>query len=90
MDGVWIFRGDGSTFPAAVFSSRSKAEEWIARHRLEGTLTLYPIDEPVYEWAMAHGYFKPTREDQTQAKFIQRFTSASQEHYHYRSDETSG
>ena len=89
MDGVWVFSGAGGAFPAAAFSSRAKAEEWIARHQLDGTLTLYPIDEPVYEWALTRGYFKPKREDQSGARFIQRFSSASQEHYHYESGRES-
>ncbi len=85
MGGVWVFNGIGGSFPAAVFSSRPKAEEWIAHNQLSGTLTLYPIDEPVYEWALVRGFFKPNREDQSGAKFIQQFSSASQEHYHYES-----
>ena len=83
MEAVWVFNGTHGTFPAAVFSSREKAEDWIIRRRLSGTLTRYPIDEPIYEWAIALGYFKPKREDQSCAAFIQRFSSASQEHYHY-------
>jgi hypothetical protein len=83
MQGVWVFNGVGGTFPAAVFSSRKKAEAWIALHRLSGTLTLYPIDEPDYEWAIDRGYFKPNRVDQSAAPFIQRFSPASQEHHHY-------
>jgi hypothetical protein len=83
MEAVWVFNGMDGTFPAAVFSSREKAEAWITCHRLSGTLTRYPIDEPIYEWAIARGYFKPMREYQSGAAFIQRFSSASQEHYHY-------
>ena len=83
MESVWVFNGVGATFPAAIFSDREKAEAWIARHGLSGTLTRYPIDEPIYEWAIVRGFFKPTREDQSGAAFIQRFSSASQEHYHY-------
>ena len=83
MDAVWVFNGTGGRFPAAVFASREKAEAWIAMHRLSGTLTRYPIDEPIYEWAICNGFFKPTREDQMRAAFIQRFSSASQEHFHY-------
>ena len=82
---VWVFNGDGGTCPSAVFSSRTKAEEWIARHRLDGMLTLYPVDEPIYEWAIAQGCFTPKREEQSSARFIQRFSSAYQEHYHYTS-----
>ncbi len=83
MEAVWVFSGERIPFPAAVFSSRERAEAWITRHTLSGTLTRYPIDEPIYEWAIARGYFKPKREDQSSAAFIQCFSSVSQEHYHY-------
>lgn len=83
MRSVWVFIGHGGTFPAAVFSDQAKADAWIARHRLSGTLTAYPVDEPIYEWAIERGFFEPKRPDQSQARFIQRFSSASLEHFHY-------
>ena len=89
MNGVWVFSGVGGTLPAAVFSSREKAERWIAQHRLDGTLTLYPVDEPIYEWAIARNIFVPKQEYQEEAKFIQSFSSASQEHFHYESGRMS-
>ncbi len=82
-DYVWVFNGDRARFPSAVFSSREKAEAWISAHALSGTLTRYPLDQGVYEWAMEQGYFTPTRERHTKATFIQSFSSAYQEHYHY-------
>lgn len=83
MASVWVFSGVGGTFPAAVFSDRAKANAWVARHRLSGVLTAYPVDEPIYDWAIARGVFEPKRPDQSQAQFIQRFSSASLEHDHY-------
>ena len=83
MDGVWVFLGERAIHPAAVFSSREKAEVWIAAHGLDGILTLYPVDEPIYEWAIARGIFRPKQPYQFEAKFIQRFSSASQDYYHY-------
>jgi len=80
---IWVFNGNKSNFPSGVFSNREVAEAWIGRYGLSGVLTKYPIDEGVYDWALANGTFKVKREDQTQAKFIQSFSSASQEHYHY-------
>jgi hypothetical protein len=80
---VWVFNGARSNFPSAVFNSRELAEEWISEHNLTGTLTRYPLDEGVYEWAVRRGYFTPKRNDQKTAEFIGRFSSASQEHYHY-------
>ena len=84
---VWVFNGNGARFPSAVFSSREKAEAWIAAHALSGTLTRYPIDQSVYDWAIEQGYFAPTGERHTTAAFIQNFSSAHQEHYHYEDGE---
>lgn len=80
---VWVFNGDKGRFPSAVFSSRARAEEWIATHALTGTLTEYPLDEGVYQWCLEKGYFKPKRPDQQTPEFIQNFSSASQQHEHY-------
>jgi hypothetical protein len=82
MEAVWVFNGGGG-FPAAVFSTREKAETWIAERCLSGVLTKYPVDVPVYDWAIACGAFKPKRADQSGPRFIGRFSSACQEHYHY-------
>lgn len=82
MEAVWVFNGGGN-FPSAVFSTRERAEVWIAERGLSGTLTRYPVDVPVYDWAVASGAFKPRRPDQSEPRFIGAFSSASQEHYHY-------
>jgi hypothetical protein len=89
MDTLWIFNGPGAQFPSGAFTSRQKAEEWIQQHRLSGALTAYPIDIGVYDWAIATGHFVPKRDDQRGPEFIQRFSSASQEHYHYENGRTS-
>jgi hypothetical protein len=82
VEAVWVFNG-GGTFPAAVFSTRERAEVWIAERRLSGTLTKYPVDISAYDWAVAANAFRPVRPDQSEPRFIGRFSSASQEHYHY-------
>ena len=83
MDFVWVFNGNGTSFPSGVFSRRETAEKWIASWRLSGILSKYPIDVGVYDWAIEQGFFRPKREYQKQPKFVERFSSASQEHYHY-------
>jgi hypothetical protein len=80
---VWVFNGSNSNFPGGVFSKREIAEEWIAKHKLSGVLTKYPVDEGIYDWSLANGTFKIKKEEQTNAEFIQRFSSAAQEHDHY-------
>jgi hypothetical protein len=78
---VWVFNGGGN-FPSGVFSSREKAEAWIAANRLSGCLTMYPLDQGAYEWAIETGSFKVRRDDQKTPKFIGKFASGYV-HYHY-------
>ena len=35
-DAVWVFNGSRGTFPSGDFSSREKAEAWIAANKLSG------------------------------------------------------
>lgn len=80
---MWVFHGSGGRFASAVFTTRDKAEAWIHQYDLTGVLTRYPVDQGVYNWATEKQLFRPTKSEQTEAEFIQRFTSGSQEHYHY-------
>ena len=84
---VWVFHGAGGRFASGVFTTREKAEAWINKHGLTGMLTRYPLDHGVYDWATEKQLFHPAKPEHTQAAFIQRFTSGSQEHYHYDPDE---
>lgn len=83
---IWVFNG-GSQFPGGLFTTVDKAEAWIARHKLSGVLTKYPLDEGCFDWAVrtgCHGMRDTTlsrnRED---PRFIGGFSSASQDHIHY-------
>ena len=81
---VWIFNGDGGRFPGGVFTSRIPAEEWIARHKLAGVLTAYPVDEGCFEWALRSDLITGrARERGNDPTFVGSFSSASQEHFHY-------
>jgi hypothetical protein len=80
---IWIFNGPKASFPSCVFTARETAEAWIREQGLSGMLTAYPVDCGTYQWAVGMGYFSPQREDQRSAEFIQQFSSASLEHYHY-------
>jgi hypothetical protein len=83
MNEVWVFNGEGGTFPAGVFVSKEDAEAWIKVNKLSGCLTKYPVGVSVYDWAIAEGYWTPKQEHQRQPQFIQQFSSAYLEHYHY-------
>jgi len=80
---VWVFNGSSGHFASAVFSSKENAEAWIAKKRLTGILTAYPLNIGIYDWAIQNGFFEPTEDKHKIPEFIQRFSSASQEHYHY-------
>ena len=87
MTTIWIFVGHhgerNAAFPSGAFSTFDHADKWIKDNKLSGTLTQYPVDIGVHDWAVANGFFKPKRSDQNSPEFIQRFTTASQQHYHY-------
>jgi hypothetical protein len=80
---VWVFTGPNARFPGGVFSSRDKAEAWIAQHKLTGLLTEYPLDSGAYDWAVHQGVFNPKRPDQTSSAFIGSFTSSRMAHAHF-------
>ncbi len=90
MNSVWIFNGSGRkfpNFPSAVFSTVELAEVWITKNSCNGVLTQYPLDRSVYDWAIDSGQFRPKNVEQQMPKFIESFSSASQEHYHYENGE---
>jgi len=66
---VWVFHGEGARFASGVFSSKELASAWIARHGLSGLLTVYPLDEGAYQWAVNSGNFVPKTPDQRTAEF---------------------
>lgn len=70
----------------APCSPREQAEGWINANGLQGTLTKYPVDVPVYDFAIQNGWFTQKSDRERSGEFIQRFSSASMEHYHYDGD----
>lgn len=80
---VWVFHGAKARFSSGVFSSLDKAADWIRKNKLSGLLTEYQLDESPYDWAIINNFFEVKRADQTESDFIQKFTSASQKHYHF-------
>ncbi len=82
---VWVFNGNQGNygFPSAVFSTKEFGENWIKNNKLSGTLSRYPIDIPLYEWAISNDYIKPMKEININPNTIANFTSSHIEHYHY-------
>jgi hypothetical protein len=81
--GMWVFHGEKSDFCTAIFTNKLLAEEWISKYSLTGNLTRMPINESIYDWAIKSDMFEPKKDYQKTATFIQQFTSAYLEHYHY-------
>ena len=84
---LWVFNGAFARFPCAVYTTRCNAEGDIKRFGMTGVLTKYPIDMTVFEWAINKDKFIPSEEQRTSPEFVQRFSSASLEHYHYENGE---
>ena len=57
LEAVWVFNGSGSHFPSGVFTTAEKAEAWILKRSLSGTLTLYHVDEGAYDWSIRNALF---------------------------------
>ncbi len=87
MNKVWIFHGVNSRFGNAVFTDINIAKAWIKKYKLSGIVTLYPLDISIYDWAIESGFFKPKEPKHLLPDFIEKFTSASQEHYHFENGE---
>ena len=84
---IWVFNGEKSAIPSAVFNQRQEAEVWIKSHELTGMLTKYPVGIPIFDWAIANNYFAPKNDLQQNARAIANFSSAYLEHYHYENGE---
>lgn len=80
---IWVFHGAGASLSSAVFSDIKNAEEWIEINKISGTLTKMPCDKSIYQWAIEYNFFHPKNDNQKTGKFIQKFSSAYLEHYHY-------
>jgi hypothetical protein len=82
---VWVFNGECGRFAGGVFTSRERAEEWIRARHLTGVLTAYPLDQGCFDWALGEklvtGRAVHRGDDPA---FVGSFTTASQEHYHYK------
>lgn len=83
MEYIWLFVAPFAGFPGGIFTSFEDAQAWISRHGLTGTLTLYPLNIGVYDWAVEQSLFVPRKPHEFTPEFIARFSSASMEHYHY-------
>ncbi|NID12894.1 DUF7710 domain-containing protein [Fibrivirga algicola] len=70
-------------FSSGVLDSKVLAAQWIAEHTRTGVLTEYPLNVGVYDWAVKLDYFVPKKDEPETPEYIGKFSSASQDHYHY-------
>lgn len=84
LSSVWVFHGNRADFCSAVFTSIQKAESWIEENQFSGVLTEYPLDISVYDWAIKSDFYKPKAGEEKPKNFIQNFSSAQQNHAHYK------
>lgn len=80
---VWIFHGDGARFASGVFRSRDEGIAWIAKLRLTGLLTEYPLGVGAYDDAVARGLFRPSRDHHSTPVHIAQFSPGRTEHIHF-------
>lgn len=83
METIWVFHGAQGRFTSGIFNSVNIAEEWIAKHKLTGMLTEYPLNKGVYDWAIENDFFEIRKDSQKDPLFIQGFTTGTQNHFHY-------
>jgi hypothetical protein len=83
MESVWVFNGIQSRFPSGIFSNKATAEGWINKHSLTGTLTEYPIDTGMYDYAILKGQFQPKKPEHGTPLFIGKFSGGGIDHFHY-------
>ncbi len=83
MKSVWVFHGEGARFGSAIFALVETAEAWISENKCSGMLTEYPLNVSVFDWAVESGFFALEKIENKPMSFVQNFTSASQQHFHY-------
>ena len=88
---IWLFHAEGGRFAGGAFTTREKAEAWIAARRLSGVLTAYPVDEGCFDWAHRVGAVTGRARDRgDDPKFVGSFATAVQDHFHYTNGSLGG
>jgi hypothetical protein len=81
---VWIFHGTGAHFASGVFTDRDQGMAWIARHRLTGILTEYPVGDGCYDIAVRDHHFTPSKPDHGTPAHVAGFSPGHTDHVHVR------
>ncbi len=90
---IWVFHGTGAQFASGIFQSVGYAESWIRKWGLSGVLTVYPLDEGAFDWALRTGAvdMKPETAEKHRRDSTKHQTYAwSPHHRHYEKGERTG
>ena len=83
---IWVFNSDqaASVFPCGVWSSRERAEQWIAQVGASGTLSAYILDESAYDSNVRLGQLRLDlgKQDRYAVEYERTFTTAI-DHSHF-------
>ena len=83
MESIYVFMGKGATMPTAIYTTFEDACTWVASSAVSGILYKLPMNVSLYDWVIAKGYSTPKKEYQKQPRFIEKFSSAYVEHWHF-------
>jgi hypothetical protein len=86
-DKLYVFNGNNSVFPSGLFTEHELAVNWIKLNKLSGVLNVYPVNIGLYDWAIENNLFAIKNDNQRKPSFIERFSCAELEHYHFDNGE---
>lgn len=79
--------GNNSRFPSGAFIEFNEAETWIKKNKLSGMLSALPVNEGIFDWAVANDAHSMKKETVLKKlndpDFIGMFTTSTIDHYHY-------
>lgn len=81
---TFVFVGEGSDFPLGIFTALENAKEYMEKYSLSGTVNQFPINIGIMIGGIEEDLFKVKNEYQKGPKFIERFSYASIEHFHFK------
>jgi hypothetical protein len=82
-EGVWIFQATECPYPVACFTEKEKADSWVEKNNLRGTLTKMPFNISIFDWATQSGHYFPRPEELANTSIQGTFSSAYLKHEHF-------
>jgi hypothetical protein len=79
---VWIFHGEHARFASGVFTTRSNALAWAAKHAVSGLLTQYPVGDGCYDIATELGKFTASKPHHGKPEHVAGFSPGWTQHLH--------